>query len=219
MKNIKLLIVDDDEITRENICEYLNDKFEYIYEASNAHDAYKLYLKYKPDIIITDIQMPKVSGLDLVQRIREKDSLTQIIIISAYSHKEYLLKSIELSLVKYLIKPVSENDLISTLNTCCKNIVKESIYILKDKYSFDYVNKNLYIDKTLIKLRAKEIALLELLLKNKNRYVSYEEIEAYVWCDDVMSKDAIKTLVKNLKGKLPQASISNLSGSGYKIEC
>lgn len=219
MKNIKLLIVDDDEITRENICEYLNDKFELIYEASNAHDAYKLYLKYKPDIIITDIQMPKVSGLDLVQRIREKDSLTQIIIISAYSHKEYLLKSIELSLVKYLIKPVSENDLISTLNICCKNIVKESIYILKDKYSFDYVNKNLYIDKTLIKLRAKEIALLELLLKNKNRYVSYEEIEAYVWCDDVMSKDAIKTLVKNLKGKLPQASISNLSGSGYKIEC
>ena len=41
MKNIKLLIVDDDEITRENICEYLNDKFDLIYEASNAHDAYK----------------------------------------------------------------------------------------------------------------------------------------------------------------------------------
>ena len=219
MKNIKLLIVDDDEITRENICEYLNDKFEHIYEASNAHDAYKLYIKYKPDIIITDIQMPKVSGLDLVQRIREKDSLIQIIIISAYSHKEYLLKSIELSLVKYLIKPVSENDLMSTLNTCCKNIVKESIYTLKDNYIFDYVNKSLYIDTRLIKLRAKEIALLELLLKNKNRYVNYEEIEAYVWCDDVMSKDAIKTLVKTLKGKLPQASISNLSGSGYKIEC
>lgn len=219
MKNIKLLIVDDDEITRENICEYLSDKFSTIYEAEDAKEAYKLYKQYKPDIIITDIQMPKVSGLDLIQRIREKDSLTQIIIISAYSHKEYLLKSIELSLVKYLIKPVSENELIKTINFCCNKLIKESIYKLKDNYDFDYVNKSLYKDGVLIKLRKKEISLLELLLKNKDRYITYEEIESYVWSDDVMSKDAIKTLIKNIKTKLPLNAILNLSGTGYKIEC
>ena len=59
-KNIKILYVEDDEITRENAVEYLENFFENIYEAADAIKALQLYEKYKPDIIITDIQMPKL---------------------------------------------------------------------------------------------------------------------------------------------------------------
>ena len=110
-KTIKVLYVEDDDIARENGVEYLENYFENIYEASDALTALKLYEKHQPDIIITDIQMPKLNGLEFVQRIRKTDSKTQVIVISAFSDKDYLLKAIELQLVKYLIKPIKENEL------------------------------------------------------------------------------------------------------------
>lgn len=219
-KNIKILYVEDDEIARENGIEYLENFFEQIYEASDAIIALQLYEKHKPDIIITDIQMPKLNGLEFVKRIRQKDKNTQIIIITAFCDKDYLLKAIELGLVKYLVKPVKEKEFEEALSLCIDSLENNQSNIVKlqeDTY-FDMFNKNLVIENEVVKLRAKELIFLELLVKNRNRYVSYEEIENYVWNDSVMTKDALKTLVKNLKTKIPKNLILNLTNSGYKID-
>lgn len=219
-KNIKILYVEDDEIARENGVEYLENFFETIYEASDAIIALQLYEKYKPDIIITDIQMPKLNGLEFVKRIRQKDKKTQIIVITAFCDREYLLKAIELQLVKYLVKPVREKEFEEALLLCVNSLKEDSSNIVKldESTYFDLFNKNLVINDEVIKLRAKEILFLELLIKNKNRYVTYEEIENFVWFDSVMSKDALKTLVKNIKTKIPKDKILNLTNSGYKID-
>ena len=219
-KNIKILYVEDDEIARENGVEYLQNFFEQIYESSDAIKALQLYEKYQPDIIITDIQMPKLNGLEFVKKIRQKDKKTQIIIITAFCDRDYLLKAIELGLVKYLVKPVKEKEFEEALFLCVNSLQEDNSNIVKlDENSyFDTFNKNLVIKDEIIKLRAKEILFLELLIKNKNRYVSYEEIENYVWDESVMTKDALKTLVKNLKTKIPKDLILNLTNSGYKID-
>ena len=219
-KNIKILYVEDDEIARENGIEYLENYFELIYDASDAIKALQLYEKYKPDIIITDIQMPKLNGLEFVKRIRQKDKKTQVIIITAFSDKDYLLKAIELGLVKYLVKPVREKEFEEALFLCINALEKDETNIIQlDEITFfDTFNKNLISSNEMVKLRAKELNFLELLIKNKNRYVSYEEIENYVWSDSVMTKDALKTLVKNLKTKIPKDLILNLTNSGYKID-
>lgn len=219
-KNIKILYVEDDKIARENGVEYLENFFETIYEASDAIIALQLYEKYKPDIIITDIQMPKLNGLEFIKRIRQKDKKTQIIIITAFCDREYLLKAIELQLVKYLVKPVREKEFEEALLLCIDSLKEDSSNIVKldESAYFDLFNKNLVINDEVIKLRAKEILFLELLIKNKNRYVTYEEIENFVWFDSVMSKDALKTLVKNIKTKIPKDKILNLTNSGYKID-
>ena len=219
-KNIKILYVEDDEIARENGVEYLQNFFEQIYEASDAIKALQLYEKYQPDIIITDIQMPKLNGLEFVKRIRQKDKKTQIIIITAFCDKDYLLKAIELGLVKYLVKPVCEKEFEEALFLCVNSLQNNESNIIKlDENSyFDIFNKNLLINEEIIKLRTKEILFLELLIKNKNRYVSYQEIENYVWSDSVMTKDALKTLVKNIKIKISKDLILNLTNSGYKID-
>ena len=219
-KNIKILYVEDDEIARENGIEYLQNFFEQIYEASDAIKALQLYEKYQPDIIITDIQMPKLNGLEFVKRIRQKDKKTQIIIITAFCDKDYLLKAIELGLVKYLVKPVCEKEFEEALFLCVNSLQNNESNIIKlDENSyFDIFNKNLLINEEIIKLRTKEILFLELLIKNKNRYVSYEEIENYVWSDSVMTKDALKTLVKNIKIKISKDLILKLTNSGYKID-
>mgnify|MGYP003544227330 FL=1 len=218
-KNIKILYIEDDEIARENGLEYLENFFENIYEASDAIIALQLYEKHKPDIIITDIQMPKLNGLEFVKRIRQKDKKTQIIIITAFSDRDYLLKAIELGLVKYLVKPVREKEFEEALFLCINALEKDETNIIQlDEITFfDTFNKNLISSNEMVKLRAKELNFLELLIKNKNRYVSYEEIENYVWNDSVMTKDALKTLVKNIKTKIPKDLILNLTNSGYKI--
>jgi len=109
-KNIKILVVEDDEIARENEVEYLQEYFENIYEAKDAIEALKIYEQIQPSIIITDIQMPKLNGLEFVQRIREKNDEVQIIVLTAFCDKDYLLKAIELKLIKYLVKPINEKE-------------------------------------------------------------------------------------------------------------
>ncbi len=219
-EKIKLLFVEDDEITRQNAVEYLENFFDDIYEASDALSALRLYEEIKPDIIITDIQMPKLNGLEFVRKIRQKDKKVQVIVISAFSNKEYLFEAIELQLVKYLVKPVDEKSLKESLDMCIEAIKNDSSNIvnLKDGYRFDTFNKTLFFKEEQVKLRAKEIEFLTLLIKNKNRYVTYNEIENFVWQDSVMTKDALKTVVKNLKSKVPKELISNLWGTGYKID-
>jgi DNA-binding response OmpR family regulator len=219
-KNIKVLCVEDDEIARENTVEYLENYFENIYEASDAITGLKLFNQIDPEIIITDIQMPKLNGLEFIKKIREKNKKTQVIVLSAFSNKEYLFEAIELQLVKYLIKPIKENELKKALESCIKSIKEDDTNIIKldENCFFDTFNSSLKYNDELIKLRAKEIDLLQLLIKNKNRFVTYEEIENYVWQDSVMTKDALKTLIKNIKQKLPKDTITNLTGMGYKIE-
>ena len=219
-KKIKILYVEDDDIARENGIEYLENYFENIYEAQDALSALKLYEKVDPDIIITDIQMPKLNGLEFIKRVREKDKKTQVIVLTAYSYKDYLLSAIELQLVKYLTKPIKEKELKNALELCINNIENDTSNIINlDKNcTFDSYNQTLFMDKEQIKLRTKELRLLSLLTKNRNRYVTYEEIENYVWDESSMSSDALKTLIKNLKKKLPKDLILNLSGTGYKID-
>jgi len=219
-KKITILFVEDNPVALENGIEYLENYFDTIYSASNGLDALHLYSKYQPDIVITDIEMPKLNGLDFVKQIRQSNQTTQVIITTAYSDKEYLFKAIELKLVKYLVKPINQTEFDEALQICLDNFNTDESNIIKISQTtlFDTYNKTLLQDGNIIKLRTKELELLSLLIKNKTRYVTYQEIENSLWFDSVMTKDALKTVIKNLKSKLPEKSISNLSGTGYKIE-
>ncbi len=217
--HIKILYVEDDDITRENGIEYLENYFEHIYESKDGLDALKKFEQINPDIIITDIQMPKIDGLEFVKRVRQKNKEVQIIVLTAFSHKEYLLKAIELQLVKYIMKPIKENELKAALELCINNLENNTsnIVYLSETCIFDKFNHTLFVNDELIKLRAKEIDLLTLLINHKDRFVTYEELENYVWKGLPMTKDALKTLVRYLKEKIPKDIISNQNGVGYKI--
>lgn len=218
-KNIKILYVDDEEFIRENAVEYLSRYFDEVYEAKDGLEAYELMDSIKPHIVITDIKMPNLNGIELAKKIRKDDKKTQIIIATAYTDTKYLLEAVELQLVKYMVKPILESKLLPVLDTCVNTLKEDSSNIkkLSETTIFDIYNKTLLINNEIKKLTKNEILFLELLCSNSNRVVKYEEIQTYIWYDTYMSGDAIRSLVRALRRKLPNCLIENLSGIGYKI--
>ena len=214
-----LLYVEDEEFIRSVVVSFLEDHFCEIYEASSGQEALKLYKQNKPDIIITDIEMPFTNGLELCKKIRKIDKLTPIIIMSAYSKTEYLLEAMELNLVKYLIKPVEEESLFSALKLCYERIESKdpSVVSLGEGYRYDIFNQILTHEKKIIDLSASQSLLLEILIKNRGSVVSYLQLENAIWYDSYMSKDALRCLVRDIRKNTYKKIIENISKVGYKV--
>lgn len=218
LKNIKILYIDDEENIRNEAVEYLNFYCDNVYEAHNGKKGLEVYEKVNPDIIITDIKMPELNGLDMVKEIRKNDKETKIIIATAFLDSSYLLKAVELSLVKYLIKPITEASLLPVLKTCLLSLNKISnIYTINKIFIFDIFNKTLFKNKIQVNLTRKEIDLLYLLISNKKRVVTYEEINNYVW-KSLMSDNALRSVIKDLRNRISKDCIKNISGMGYQIK-
>lgn len=219
LKNIKVLYVEDEDNIRLNAISYFKRMFNHVYEASNAYEALEIFKDKKPHIIITDIKMPQMSGLEMIEKIRKEDKKVHIIILTAFTQTSYLMKAVELGLVKYLVKPIQHDTLLPVLLQCAKNLNenKSNIKSISKDCIFDTFNKTLFYKQEIIKLTKNERDFLNLLCLNDNS-VSYEEIEQTIWYDSIMSDDAIRSLVRNLRRKLPKDSLLNISKIGYKIK-
>lgn len=219
LKNCTILYAEDEIGIRENIADSLRYYVKEIIEASNGEEAFLLYEEKKPDIILTDIHMPILNGIEFVKKVRENNRDIPVIMITAHTDKEYLLQAVELHMEKYIIKPIDFDELIQSLETCVNllEVNKQIVLNVDSDYIYNYDRKELkYKEKNLI-LNKKELMFLEVLIKNQKRIVTYDELQEYVWGDDVMTDSALRSLVRNLRKKLPSDIIYNLSGVGYRF--
>ncbi len=218
LKNIKILYIEDEDFIRESAVEYLEFYCDHVYEAIDGLDGYEKYRQVKPDIIICDIMMPRLNGLELIEKIRKTDKTTQIIVATARIDTDFLLKAVELRLVKYLTKPITEDKLLPVLAEAITLIKNENTNIVNfdNNCQFDTLNKTLLQENKIIKLTKKERLFLEICAKNTNRVLTYNELENYVW-EGYMTQDAMRSVVKELRRKLPQNTLENISGIGYKL--
>ena len=218
-----ILYAEDEAPIRENYTKYLKKYFTKVYEAEDGESAYKIYKDKKPELMIVDINMPKMNGIELVKLIRKNDHSTKIIMLTAHSDVEYLLDAAELMLTKYLIKPITRKDLKDTLYLAVKDMknfsVSSNILIpLREGYSFNLGTKELSDSKKVIELTNQEKNMLALLFENTSLVLSYEDIVYRLWDEyDDAKISSIKTLVKKLRQKLPVDTIVNVFGVGYKV--
>ncbi len=219
LKTLTILYAEDEEGIRKKISDSLRYYVKDVLEAQNGEEALELYKIHNPDILFTDVMMPKLDGIELVRSIRKRDSKTPVVIITAHTDKEYLLRAVDLHLEQYIVKPINLTDLKNALQKCLDVISKNHALIrdLPGGYSYDFDNKVLTCRDEVIKLSKKEIAFFELLLQNRHRVVTYSELQNYIWQDEVMSDDALKSLVRNIRHKFPKDYIKNLSGVGYRL--
>jgi len=216
LSNYTVLYAEDDDGVRKNVAEMLTILFKKVYVACDGEEAYNLYLKNSPQIIMTDIKMPKLSGIELAKKIRKQDSEIQIIVISAYTEVDYMLDAIDLSLMRYIVKPITESKLFEALEKFLHVQKTSGIIDLVDGWVYDSSKKIVQNEQTEHELTKKEVHLLELLLTKKT-VLTYEEIEMELWSDEYMSLNALRLMMKNFRKKLPKGYLKNIQSVGYKL--
>jgi len=226
LRNYTILYAEDETITRLAISQYLQKKFKTVYEATNGIETLEKFRDNKPDVILLDINMPYINGLEVTKKIREINETIPIVIITAYTDKELLLEAIELNLTKYIVKPFTKNKLEGMFEVIDKKFQRMSQHrttiLLKHKYIFDLKHNTLYDNKDReIHLTKKEIKLILFLLKSKNQFVDTEAIEYEIWEEEsfeVDCKGRLKSLLNGLRKKIPKDIIKNNYSLGYKME-
>ena len=105
-KGISILVVEDSDPIRKQICRFLEKFFTYVFQAQDGEKGLEMFELNKPDIIVTDLNMPKMDGHEMIKSIKNISKNTPIIITSAHSNSETLLESIHLGIVDFVPKPV-----------------------------------------------------------------------------------------------------------------
>lgn len=221
--NHSLLYVEDEEEIRSNYVNYLNRYFEKVYSSSDGESAYDIFLENNPEIIIVDINLPKMNGLELLEKIRETNHSIKAIILTAHADVDFLLKASELKLTKYLVKPITRNQLKESITLAINEIERfeireKEIILLPENYIWNKITLELINNGRIVSLTKQETKILSLFLDNIDRVLSYDRIMLTVWDSYEFDKiDSIKTIVKNTRKKLPKDIISNIYGIGYKL--
>lgn len=221
IRDVSILLAEDESELREMIQEYLQLFFNRVYTAASGDEAYDIYKQKKPNIILTDISMPHLDGLEMIGKIRESDKETKIIVMSAHSEQEKLLLAIKLHLESYLIKPIKTDklktillDIVAQIRATVRHThVTETIF-------WDHNTNTLWENSKEIQLRKMENMLLKLLFSKPNEIASTKEIFEYLHeekGEKEFSVHAVTSLMKRLRAKLPEGVIHNIYGSGYKI--
>jgi len=125
MQEVIILYVEDEDDVRDGYTRALQRISKHLYTAKNGLEGLELYKKHKPDIIISDIKMPKMNGLDMTKAIREIDENANVIFTTAHSESAYLLEAIELHAEGYLLKPVQKKSLIKIVQKLAKRVMLE----------------------------------------------------------------------------------------------
>lgn len=219
-----LLYVEDEIEVRNYYVEYLERFFTNVYEAGDAKEALELYKTKKPSILIIDINLPDKSGIELLREIRQDDQSSKAIMLTANSDLSTLLNATELKLTKYLIKPVSREDLQEAISLAKEElrtytVITNRIIKINEQFSWDKEKDLLLQGDQPQRLTKKERELLKFLFRDTNRIFSVDDIVYELWYDsEVYGDNALKTLIKGLRKKLPKGTIKNIFGVGYKIE-
>lgn len=222
LKDITLLYAEDDLEVQEQMVEYFETFFKKIYVVSQGEEALDFYKKYKPELMIVDIFMPYLDGLTLAELIRKDDYKTKIVVLSAHSQSELILKAINININHYLIKPVTLQKMKDMMDKISEEFMRDSKYIvsLGSSIYYDINQKKLISNADEITLSNKENRVLEILVQNIGKTVSIHDIGNFVWKDsiDFISNESIKMQVSNLRKRLPKNLITNVYGVGYILK-
>ncbi|EAH9369592.1 response regulator transcription factor [Campylobacter jejuni] len=217
-KELIILVVEDEVKARESMINILSERFSKVIGAQNGDEGLKKFKKFKPDLVITDIAMPIMDGLDMAREIKEISDDVPIVVLSAYSEKERLLRSIDIGIDKYLIKPVDIEELFKVLDYLIGEKIEANMLVkISEEYQFNKTKRTLIYSGGEIVLTKKELAFISLLLKQPGALVLHEDIKKNVWIAEHVSDTAVRTFIKRVRDKVGEDFIKNVPSLGYKI--
>ncbi len=229
-QHFTLLYVEDNKAVRESTAELFQDLFKQVLVAEDGEDGLALYQDYFDtngvyiDIVITDIQMPKLDGVALSKALFKINRAQKVLIVSAYSDTKYLVELINIGVNGFIQKPLSFEQIFSVLSDVCTELEEERelsrFLTLSDSFKWDHRNRVLSQRGLTIRLTEREQTLLTLLISDATHSFTALELFDHLYEDDSekeFSPDIIKSLIKRLRKKIPQDLIINTPQRGYSF--
>lgn len=215
LKELKILLVEDEESLARLLKEAIGDSFHSFTIAKDGIEGMELFKKIKPDIVITDIMMPRKSGLEMAREIREINVTIPIIVLSAFSEKEKLFGAIDAGVSKYFLKPYHAEDILEYISSITSKI-QNRVVKLNECFIFNKTTNTLYKNDKYVPLTKNEIKFITLLLESKNKMLDETSIKESLWGSEA-SDERVRTFIKRLREKTSKNLIKNIKGFGYQL--
>lgn len=210
LKKLSLLVAEDDKSTLDALKELLEPKVGCLFTTDNGMDAFDIYREKMPDVVLTDIRMPKMDGLEFIEYLRNEDRHTVIIFMSAFSDEGKLESAQKLGAAMFIKKPIDPDELIFALISIAKRLHKD-VYELDGGYTF--YDGRLYFGGDEVVLSSKELVVFRYLLRHDGSLVCTDDM--LLACE--LSHGALRNHISNINKKTQNRIIKNISGQGYTI--
>ncbi len=228
----RVLLVEDEDVARKTLAFYLNTIFDEVVVAHDGQEGFSIiednFKENKTfDLVLTDLKMPNIDGMDMIEEILTIIPNQRFIIVSAHKNEEDLLKLINLRVLGYFVKPLNIDNMMEMLQKAKKEVLEDKkevesngdLITINKTYTYNLSNDKLYNEENIVKLSKKESDILGVLIKSLGEVVSVESFKEEVW-DDINTNDsAFRTVMKRLKDKIKDDDfIISHKGYGYIIE-
>ena len=216
---MKILIVEDEDMIREGISDYLTDCGYETIQAADGLDALEQFSNHQVALILLDIQMPKLNGLEVLSEIR-KSSQVPVLMLTAFQDEEYKMSAFAALADGYLEKPFSLSLLKVRVDAIFKRYYDTGrIFTYRDT-EVDFDSYSAKVAGQEVAVNAKELEILDYLVKNEGRALTRSQIIDAVWkmTDEVPFERVIDVYIKELRKKLDLDCILTVRNVGYKLE-
>lgn len=218
---MRILIAEDDAIIADGLSRSLRQAGYAVDWAANGLDADTALLTVAYDLLILDLGLPRLSGLDLLKRLRSRNSQLPVLILTALDGTHDRVKGLDLGADDYMVKPFELAELEARVRALTRRSSGTAPTIQCGALSFDQVGRVALVDGVPLELSAREIGLLEVLLSRMGRLVSKDQLVDHLcgWGEEV-SHNAIEVYVHRLRKKLEPGGvkIATVRGLGYCLE-
>ena len=216
---MKILIVEDEDMIREGISDYLADCGYETIQAADGLEALEQFSNHQVALILLDIQMPKLNGLEVLSEIR-KSSQVPVLMLTAFQDEEYKMSAFAAFADGYLEKPFSLSLLKVRVDAIFKRYYDTGrIFTYRDT-EVDFDSYSAKVAGQEVAVNAKELEILDYLVKNEGRALTRSQIIDAVWkmTDEVPFDRVIDVYIKELRKKLDLDCILTVRNVGYKLE-
>ncbi len=217
---MRLLLVEDDDLLGDAVKTGLT-QFGYVVDWLKDGETARTILKTETfELIILDLGLPKLSGLRLLQQIRQEGNSTPVIILTARESVEDRVKGLDSGADDYLVKPFDLNELSARIRALVRRSQGRAETLIQYRnITLDPAAHQVMLDNEIVNVPRREFSLLLKLLDNRGQVLSREQLmqSLYGWNEDVDS-NALEVHIHNLRKKLNASYIRTIRGVGYMIE-
>ena len=216
---MKILIVEDEDMIREGVSDYLTDCGYETIQAADGLEALEQFSNHQVDLVLLDIQMPKLNGLEVLSEIR-KSSQVPVLMLTAFQDEEYKMSAFAALADGYLEKPFSLSLLKVRVDAIFKRYYDTGRVFTYRDTQVDFDSYSAKVAGQEVAVNAKELEILDYLAKNEGRALTRSQIIDAVWktTDEVPFDRVIDVYIKELRKKLDLDCILTVRNVGYKLE-